>query len=167
MAAAALPLTMPHISPIISLQKFAALSFDLISRIAALAPLILRAEREWKAVSSAVVIAVPIRSKRIPTAIMKSRIKSAAIIFAFWVTPVEKRLKEAERKKVIKRVFTAQRQSFFMPDAENFTRLFFRFFNFYTPKTKMLAFLIKYSAAAPLLRFKPRFEKHKSYASAR
>jgi len=46
MAAAALPLTIPQISPIISLQKFDALSFARISLIAARAPLIFLEERE-------------------------------------------------------------------------------------------------------------------------
>ena len=61
-----LPETIPHISPIISLQKLAILLEFLINLILSLEPLILLDAFAWKVDSSAVNTAVPIISKIIP-----------------------------------------------------------------------------------------------------
>ena len=80
------------------------------------------------AVSSAVVIAVPIRSNIIPTEIMKSNIRIAINILALSITAVEKRLNTAESTKVRINVVIAHFISTLCdPEAENLTLLFFLF----------------------------------------
>ena len=98
-----LPLTIPQISPITSLQKEAIVAEFLIKPIASLAPFIFLEAIAWKLASLLVKTATPIISKIIPIKITKIVISSKIKLLNLTAIKFDIPLKSKDRIKVNKK----------------------------------------------------------------
>ena len=95
------PDTIPHISPITSLQKEDTCAAFFLNFTATLAPLTFLDAIEWKGDSSAAVTATPTISNKIPIPINKIKIMIPIHIFTFGITVSDNNENIIDKEKAI------------------------------------------------------------------